>query len=125
MSKRVLVNLNEITGDEGEYWAFVPEVLAPKPHKYKKILTFQERLAQKPKPKAFANPLSWGYGGGETPWPFDRKRAYADGRYRAGIRNAIRSSWVASNWRYEAQRQLARVIQDLADAEIEEIQSSF
>lgn len=71
----------------------------------------------KPKPKAYANPNGAGYGGGETPWPFDTHRAYTDGRYRAGIRNAIGSDWVASNWRYEAQRQLARIIEDLLAAD--------
>ena len=68
-------------------------------------------------PKAYANPNGAGYGGGETPWPFDRKRAYTDGRYRAGIRNAINSDWVAPNWRDSAQRELVRITEDLLAAE--------
>jgi len=73
--------------------------------------------APAPKPKAFANPNSFGYGGGETPWPFDRKRAYTDGRYRSGIRNAIHSTWTASNWQVAAKRVLIQVLEDLIAAE--------
>ena len=82
------------TKDE-PYWAFVPmsfahlQPLEPPAERH--------RRATKPKAKAFANPNSYGYGGGETPWPFDRQRAKVDGRYRAGIRNAIYSDWTASN----------------------------
>jgi len=65
------------------------------------------------KPKAFANPNSFGYGGGETPWPFDRHRAYQDARYRAGIRNAINASWTASNWQFAAKRLLIAILEDL------------
>lgn len=66
-----------------------------------------------PKPKAFANPRSYGYGGPETPWPFDRRRAYEDARYRSGIRNAIGADWTASNWKFVAQRLLTEVVEDL------------
>jgi len=64
-------------------------------------------------PKAFANPHSFGYGGGETPWPFDRKRAYQDARYRAGIRNALGAAWTASNWKAAARPALLTIIEDL------------
>jgi len=69
------------------------------------------------KPKAFANPNSFGYGGGETPWPFDRKRAYTDARYRAGIRNALNASWTASNWKAAARPALVLILDDLLAAE--------
>jgi len=64
------------------------------------------------KPKAFANPYSYGYGGGTTPWPFDLHRARRDGRYRAGIRNAINAKpgWTASNWQYVATKALLFVL---------------
>lgn len=65
------------------------------------------------KPKAFANPYSFGYGGGETPWPFDRKRAYQDARYRTGIRNALGAAWTASNWKAAARPLLLEIIEDL------------
>jgi len=65
------------------------------------------------KPKAFANPNSFGYGGGETPWPFDRHRAYQDARYRAGIRNAINASWTSANWQFAAKRLLITILEDL------------
>jgi len=60
------------------------------------------------KPLAFANPNSYGYGGGSTPWPFDMHRARRDGRYRAGIRNAINAKprWTATNWVYVANKTL-------------------
>lgn len=73
--------------------------------------------ALRPKPKAFANPYSFGYGGGETPWPFDRRRAYTDPRYRVGIRNAILADWTASNWKFAAKRLLIEVLEDLIAAE--------
>jgi len=68
------------------------------------------------KPKAFANPNSFGYGGGETPWPFDRHRAYTDGRYRAGIRNALHADWTASNWKVAARSSLMQILEDLLAA---------
>lgn len=119
--KRVLVNIGS---PEDPYWAFVDPVLVPvtaglrppKPPPVKR---------QKQKPKAFANPNHAGYGGGETPWPFDRVRAFQDGRYRAGIRNAIKSDWVASNWRYAAQRELAWITQDLIDLDLLADQPDF
>jgi len=73
---------------------------------------------EKPKAKAFANPSSWGYGGGETPWPFSYEKALLDGRYRAGIRNAIKSDWTASNWKYTARRLLDVLLEELAWIEI-------
>lgn len=72
-----------------------------------------ERKLQRARPRAFANPLSHGYGGSEAPWPFDTRKALVDGRYRAGIRNAIGSNWVADNWRAAAQVQLLQVLEDL------------
>jgi len=62
-------------------------------------------------PKSFANPNERGYGSEQ--WPFDIKRAYTDGRYRSGIRNAIAASWTASNWKYAARVQLQKIIEDL------------
>lgn len=47
--------------------------------------------------KAFADPHKPGYGGGA--WPFDIRKMRADFGYRVGLRNAIRSDWVASNWK--------------------------
>lgn len=73
---------------------------------------------EKPRPKAFANPNSFGYGGGETPWPFSYEKALLDGRYRAGIRNAIKSDWTASNWKYSARRLLDVLLEELAWIEI-------
>jgi len=103
MDKRVLRNLG--TEDE-PFWAYVSVALVP---------TKQKRKLReaKTKPKAFANPNSWGYGGGETPWPFDRQRAAVDGRYRAGVRNAIHSDWTASNWKSVAKALLIEVIEEL------------
>lgn len=72
----------------------------------------------RPKPKAFANFRSHGYGGPNTPWPFDRIRAYNDPKYRAGIRNAIAADWTASNWKFDAQRLLLEVTEDLLAAHI-------
>lgn len=64
--------------------------------------------------KAFANPNGKGYGGDKsTPWPFDRARAYRDGSYRAGIRNAINADWTAQNWKHHARQLLMEVIEDL------------
>lgn len=72
---------------------------------------------EKVKPKAFANPYGRGYGDSEeTPWPFDVKRAYVDGRYRAGIRNAINADWTASNWKFAARHELQQVLINLIAA---------
>lgn len=70
------------------------------------------------KPLAFANPNSYGYGGGTTPWPFDMHRARDDGRYRAGIHNAINANprWVSSNWQHVA-RQALLFVESLEDDE--------
>lgn len=62
-------------------------------------------------PKAFANPAGRGYG--SELWPFDIKRAYADVRYRTGIRNALSADWTASNWKFAARSALLRVLHDL------------
>jgi len=111
MQKRVLVNLNP--PDQEPYWAFVPTTLVsgapPPPPKYTNTFTPQQKrdgLA----PRAFANPNSHGYGGQLAPWPFDHARALSDGRYRAGIRNAIASNWTASNWKYVARAQLQQIL---------------
>ena len=69
------------------------------------------------KPKAYANPNGPGYGGGETPWPFDVKRAYVDGRYRAGVRNAMNADWTASNWKAATRAALRVILEDLLAAE--------
>jgi len=106
MNKRVLVNLNP-PGEE-PHWAFVPKrlvdltkpIIPPKPRKTRHVY------------KAFANPRSHGYGGHEAPWPFDRQKAINDGRYRAGIRNAINSEWTASNWKFVAKRELLQLLDD-------------
>lgn len=109
MSKRVLVNLNE--PGEQPYWTFVDARLnleqpaPPDPRTHPKP-TF-ERDAD----KAFANPFGKGYGDGEAPWPFAHNRAYRDGRYRAGLRNAIKANWTASHWKYYADRQLRYVLE--------------
>jgi len=86
-------------------------------HRYDIVFKTVPFPPPKAKPKAFANPNSFGYGGGETPWPFDRKRAYTDGRYRAGIRNAIHADWTASNWKAAARSSLIQVLEDLIAAE--------
>lgn len=52
----------------------------------------------------FGNPDSPGYGGG--PWPFDHDRAILNDGYRAGVYNAMVSTWTASNWKAAAQREL-------------------
>jgi len=105
--KRVLRNI----GSEAEpYWAFVPKSFAHlQPLEDAPVRPLQTR----PKVKAFANPRSFGYGGGETPWPFDRQRAMDDVRYRTGVRNAINANWTASNWKYEARLLLTQVLEDL------------
>jgi len=114
--KRVLVNI-EIDPTQPPYWAFVPEntVNIPNPPraakalKYEVVYTEAEKRERK-EPLAYANPLSHGYGGGETPWPFDAQKALQDGRYRAGIRNAIRADWTAQNWKFEARRLLVQIL---------------
>lgn len=68
------------------------------------------------KPKPFGNPREPGYGGGE--WPFDRAKAYADVRYRTGIRKAIGSNWADGHWIHEAQRALVAILDDLLAAEL-------
>jgi len=78
--------------------------------KLPKHLTPKEKVH----PKAFANPNSWGYGGGETPWPFSYERALTDGRYRAGIRNAYKADWTASNWKYAAKKLMKALLEELA-----------
>jgi len=108
MKKRVLVNL-EVDPEKPPYWTFLDAELVAAVSKPR----FVPPPRTIPRPKAFANPRSWGYGGGETPWPFSVERALLDGRYRAGIRNAIKSDWTASNWKYEAQRLLLAVLDEL------------
>jgi len=91
------------------------EILHRKKHgRLPKHLVPKERI----RPKAFANPYSWGYGGGETPWPFSYAKALNDGRYRAGIRNALKSSWTASNWKHAADKLYAALLEELAWIEI-------
>lgn len=116
MEKRVLVNLNPPA--EEPYWAFVPTNLAHvrnEPPSPARIARDRERFNQRhQQPKPLANPNAKGYGGDkDTPWPFDRARAYVDGRYRAGIRNAINADWPASNWKYHARLLLGEVLEDL------------
>lgn len=105
MHKRALVNLNP--PDQEPYWAFVPTNLVDPRRKVKAPRVRTVR----PKPKAFANPNSFGYGGGQTPWPFDIEKARHDGRYRAGIRNAINADWTASNWKSVARSLLLELLE--------------
>jgi len=105
MSKRVLRDIS-MPGEE-PFWVFIPEVLTAQ----KRLRVFERKYV--PQVKAFANPRSWGYGGGETPWPFDRERAMRDTRYRTGIRNAIHANWTASNWKYAAKLLLLEVLEEL------------
>jgi len=110
MDKRVLYNLHWYDPSLEPYWAFVPANLvhpAPRPP------PIRPPSPPKDSTKAFANPLQHGYGGGEAPWPFDHNRAYHDGRYRAGIRNAIKSDWTAQHWKYYAALQLHQILNDL------------
>lgn len=121
--KRVLVDLNP--PDEEPYWAFVPEALAHirnRPPSPGRIARDRERFDLKHRElKPFANPLAKGYGGDKnTPWPFDRNRALVDGRYRAGIRNAINADWPASNWKYYARLMLMEVLEELIAEEEDE-----
>lgn len=103
MTKRVYLDVDDFID--------LPEEIVRAIQRAPKVPPLKKK--EQSKPKAFANPMSWGYGGGETPWPFDVRRAYVDARYRTGIRNAIASDWTASNWKYVAQRELARVLDDL------------
>jgi len=96
------------------YWLFTP-VVAPSPYRQAQV-NRAERAALKP--KAFANPNHHGYGGPEAPWPFDVKKAYNDGRYRAGIRNALGADWPASNWKYVARLLLLEVLQVMIENEL-------
>jgi len=117
--KRVLINL-EVDPEKEPYYAFVSSkfILPPNPEtvrlakQYAVVYTKEEKKETKPI-LAYANPLGWGYGGGETPWPFSYQKALHDGRYRAGIRNAINSNWVSQNWRLAARRLLTRVLDEL------------
>ena len=79
-------------------------------------LTAAERREHRPI-KAFANPHSWGYGGDETPWPFDYDRAINYPGYRAGIWRAINSSWTAQNWKHAARDLLAMVDAHLMESD--------
>lgn len=113
MTQRVLVNLHAYDPDLEPYWAFVPISLVNYPPKQ------PPKQRQPPNaPKAFANPYSYGYGGGESPWPFDHNRAYSDGRYRAGIRNALKSDWTASHWKHYAAIALRQVQHDIANDDL-------
>lgn len=76
--------------------------------------TPQERRANRPI-KAYANPRSWGYGGDETPWPFDYQRALQEPGYRWGINRAIMADWTAQNWKHAA-----RDLLDMAEAQVAE-----
>lgn len=110
MRKRVLVNL-EVDPDLPDYWAFVPEgvgsSLPKRPRQPPAI------RSPRPEPLAFANPLSFGYGGGETPWPFDHVKALHDRRYRTGVQNAADAAWTASNWKYATHSLLSQVYREL------------
>lgn len=53
------------------------------------------------------NPDAPGYGGG--PWPFDYHRALRSDGYRAGVYNAMRAVWTASNWKQATQDLLNHV----------------
>nr|DAV56496.1 MAG TPA: hypothetical protein [Cressdnaviricota sp.] len=79
-----------------------PKLPSPKDKELKPIL-------------AYANPEGAGYG--SDGWPFDKKRAYTDGRYRAGIRNAMNADWTSQNWKFEARRLLQTILEDLLAAE--------
>jgi len=105
--KRVLVNIPDYDGTP--HWLFVPKSLVDPSRPVKPLPVKRPKL----RPKAFANPYSWGYGGGETPWPFDRQKAMRDGRYRAGIRNAIGADWTASNWKHAARSALLDLLEEL------------
>lgn len=74
---------------------------------------------EKIRPKAFANPRSFGYGGGEHPWPFSYRRAFWDARYRQGVKNAMKADWTASNWKYAAKKMLEDIDQQLWESEME------
>jgi len=113
MARRVLYNDEYI-----EIPAAVAAAIDRSPREYRRP-TQREYREQHPV-KAFANPNHAGYGHAfdrpdeGAPWPFDRRRAYRDGRYRAGIRNAINATWTASNWKYHARFQLDQIEADLA-----------
>lgn len=68
------------------------------------------------KPKAFANPLADGYGREE--WPFSKTKALKDGRYRAGVRNAIRADWTDGYWKYQARKLMYEVLDILTHAQL-------
>lgn len=110
MTRRVLYH-----GLDGYEWIEIPAAVAAaidrsprQPPRY----TPADRRRDSPV-KAFANPRAKGYGGDDdTPWPFDIGRARVDGRYRAGIRNAIRADWTAQNWKYYATRLLKEILED-------------
>lgn len=105
MTKRVLKDIS-MPGEE-PFWVFIPTTLtSTRPAR-------RDFARYVPQAKAFANPRSWGYGGGETPWPFDYNKAMRDARYRTGIRNAIHSNWTASNWQYAAKLLLLEVLEEL------------
>lgn len=55
----------------------------------------------------YGNPDSPGYGGG--PWPFDKWQALYNDGYRAGVYNAMRAVWTASNWKQATQELLDEV----------------
>lgn len=114
MSKRVFYQ-----GIHGDEWIDLPASIAAaveRSPRYPYPQTPSERAAAT-RVKAFANPRAKGYGDVDSPWPFDRARAYNDARYRTGIRNAINSDWTASNWKHYAKQLLIEVVQDLLAAE--------
>jgi len=80
----------------------------------KRNATYKPEPKHYAKPKAFANPNGRGYGGGQ--WPFDEALAYMDGRYRAGIRNAIFSHWTDGYWKHEAKLKLTNILATLLAA---------
>jgi len=89
-------------------------------HKQKKgTLPKHLKPKEKLRPLAFANPRSFGYGGGEHPWPFSYRRAFWDARYRQGVKNAIKASWTASNWKYAARKLMEDLDLQIWEGEIQ------
>lgn len=114
MSRRVYIS-------DDEYIDLPPSIVAAIDRSPRQPRRLSQREYREQHPvKAFANPNHSGYGHSYNrpdegaPWPFDSRRAYRDGRYRAGIRNAINANWTAANWKYHARFELDRIEADLA-----------